>query len=82
MSSYGNCGYCGRTWDKVEHHNTRITEHVGMFPLCEECWRALTPEQRLPYYRALYSSWLPYGLPLPYTWEQIEQAVLNEEATT
>ena len=57
-----------------------------MFPLCESCWKDMTPQDRLPHYRKLYESWLktmpetlPDGTPykgLKMTWEEIETAVL------
>jgi hypothetical protein len=33
----------------------------GCFPLCENCWSALTPPERLPYYEQLLVSWEKYG---------------------
>lgn len=80
------CGRCGMSWNKTKHHSTDVNELGGMFPLCEKCWKDLTPQDRLPYYRKLYESWLrtkPETLPdgTPYkgpnmTWEEIETAVL------
>jgi hypothetical protein len=29
----------------------------GCSPLCEDCWRELSPDERLPYYKALYDLW-------------------------
>jgi len=82
MSEYGECGHCGRTWDKVRGHSTLIDGRTGMFPLCEDCWKAMTPQERLPYYFALYSSWVPdsirYKSPLPFSREEMETAVLKE----
>jgi hypothetical protein len=69
------CGRCQRSWKWVHGHNTDIDEYRSVFPLCEECWQALTPKERLPYYRALYDSWGAYG-PKFVKWEDIEAAVL------
>lgn len=33
------------------------------FPLCEQCWKELTPEQRLPFYRKLIDGWMSDGSP-------------------
>lgn len=84
---YGACLRCGMSWRVTKHHSTNVTERSGMFSLCESCWKDLTPQDRLPYYRKLYESWLlrtaPPTLPdgTPYhetnlTWEEIETAVL------
>lgn len=83
---YSACGRCGMPWGATKNHVTKVTENRGIFPLCEKCWKDLTPQERLPYYRKLYESWLktaPKTLPdgTPYkgtnmTWEEIEAAVL------
>ncbi len=81
---YSWCGRCGMPWRVTKNHMTGVNERGGMFPLCESCWKDMTPQERLPYYRKLYESWLrPVILPdgTPYkgtnlTWEEIEAAVL------
>lgn len=83
---YGACGRCGMPWNMTKNHVTSVTEICGIFPLCESCWKDMTPQDRLPYYKKLYESWLktaPKTLPdgTPYketnvTWEEIETAVL------
>jgi hypothetical protein len=81
---YSACGRCGMTWNVTKYHSTYVPVGRGLFPLCESCWKDLTPQDRLPYYRKLYESWLvPVILPdgTPYkgpnmTWEEIETAVL------
>lgn len=79
------CGRCDMPWNLTKNHVTGVTEVSGIFPLCENCWNDLTPQDRLPYYRKLYESWLktmpetlPDGSPskLNVTWEEIEAAVL------
>lgn len=50
----GACGRCKRSWKWVEGHSTPFNDHEGCFPLCEGCWHELTPQQRLPYYRAMF----------------------------
>jgi hypothetical protein len=49
---YGGCTRCGDTWNWKAEHVTEFERGRGCFPLCEECWQSLTPEQRLPYYMA------------------------------
>lgn len=83
---FSSCHRCGMPWSVTKHHSTMITGGSGMFPLCEKCWKDLTPQERLPHYRKLYHSWIrtaPLTLPdgTPYhgpnmTWEEIETAVL------
>ena len=83
---YSACGRCGMPWRVTKHHSTKVTWRDGMLPLCESCWKDLTPQDRLPHYRKLYESWLkttpktlPDGTPykgLKMTWEEIETAVL------
>jgi len=51
---FGRCGRCNRSWKWVKGHATNYTESSGCFPLCDSCWKALTPEQRLPFYRKLF----------------------------
>lgn len=79
------CIRCGMPWRVTKHHSTDVTDGRGMFALCEICWNDLIPQERLPYYRKLYESWLknmpktlPDGTPykgLNMTWEEIEAAV-------
>ena len=59
---YGGCGCCGDTWDWKASHSTMLDNDSGCFPLCEECWQALVPATRLPFYYALAVEWLNDGL--------------------
>lgn len=55
---YGWCFCCKRQWDIVEGHRTYDPEGTsGCFPLCEECWADMTPEERVPYYDRLFADW-------------------------
>lgn len=49
---------------KNEHHSTPYgTNGSGWcFPLCETCWSALTPKERMPYYDALVNTWMSQAL--------------------
>lgn len=53
----GACLHCKTTWRFVKPHATPFNEHEGALPLCEKCWRELTPEQRLPFYWLLLLKW-------------------------
>ena len=80
---YSCCSHCGRTWNICKSHVTMISSSDGCFPLCEQCWGELTPEERLPHYKALYREWLAYGYlddggqPWEETWRQMKTAVMN-----
>lgn len=91
---YGCCMRCHRTWDVVEGHSTPYqwydfgdgTMHPSKscFPLCEECWKVLTPEERLPYYRRLLDGWemeeFRGGYPTPKErWDNLRESVLRGE---
>lgn len=55
---YSQCGCCKRAWPLVKvHHSTEYRRGRSMFPLCEACWKELTPLQRMPYYMKLIDSW-------------------------
>lgn len=47
-----------------------------MFPLCEQCWSELTPQNRLPFYRVLFEQWRFLGSEY-HEWADIERAVLE-----
>lgn len=70
---YSYCDRCHGRWNIVERHSTRFNEHSGLFPLCEECWRALTPEERWPYYQRLLMEW--NCAPGDIKWMQVHDAV-------
>jgi hypothetical protein len=57
VGGYGHCERCRETWATAAAHVTTYTEHHGCFPLCEPCWRALRPAERLPYYQAMLRTW-------------------------
>ena len=75
--SYGSCYRCKMPWNVVEGHATPYREGNACFPLCEQCWRELTPEERIPYYSMLFYEWghRP-GCPAV-LWNQIRAAVLD-----
>jgi hypothetical protein len=35
----------------------KISSSWGCFPLCENCWKVLTVEERLPYYSKMIDGW-------------------------
>ena len=78
----GTCGRCQRPWKTgdrpgVRSHSTPTSLSGGCHPLCVTCWRELTPEQRLPYYRDLWHEWNEYvSNDMP--WEVMQAACLYE----
>jgi len=60
---FSRCGRCGFSWNVVAGHDTPYSTHSACFPLCEGCWRALMPEERLPFYLALMDQWEAGGEP-------------------
>ena len=83
---FGQCGACGRTWNRVDYHVTNY-RGGGMFCLCKDCWAGLTPEQRLPHYRLKWDAWKADHDSLPVAdrhksylvpWELLKRQVLAE----
>ena len=66
---YSDCLQCHMPWKYAEPHVTYLnrnhpgSEVCGVFPLCESCWKSMTPNERLKWYRLLWrmgtrsSSW-------------------------
>jgi hypothetical protein len=83
MPGFGACNHCHTNWAFVEGHSTWFGSS-GMFPLCEDCWRELTPINRIPFYRQLFDEWCrsarESGRAPRHDWETIETAVLSEQA--
>lgn len=78
---YSHCRRCQTNWRFVTPHDTDWG-WKGCIALCEKCWRELTPEQRLPYYRSLIEWWherWPDLRELSFNeeWALVEEAVLN-----
>jgi len=67
---------CWRSWEITKSHPTHYSNGRGCFPLCEECWRELAPEQRLPFYRKLYDQWLKEPASDLPAFQEIKDAVL------
>jgi len=76
---YSHCKKCHTNWRFVKGHSTYVPgTGRGLFPLCEQCWEELTPEQRLPYYQQLYNEWKGEGYPIKYSWGKLKTAILEE----
>ncbi len=80
LEELSTCSRCHRFWSEVSLHETpyKFVGHIQVatcFPLCEQCWQELTPETRLPYYRALFETWERFGPQPTETWLLIDEAV-------
>ena len=60
---YSNCSRCGDSWDWKEDHEIPYKRDAEgrirglMFPVCEECYQEISPEERLEYCIRLWKSW-------------------------
>ncbi len=75
--SYSACECCGRSWAwrEVEEHTTYYSHYRGCFPLCEICWQAMTPTQRVAFYWRLHRNWR--WSKFEQEWPSIKTAVLQ-----
>lgn len=55
---YGTCGCCGFHWNMVEPHTINITNDVGCFATCCDCWKNKSDEEIISAYNKMYDSWL------------------------
>ena len=75
---FSACQRCLMPWLFVDGHDTDYKEGTGCFPLCQKCWRELTPKGRLPFYRKMFDWWHTLGEPVAEAeWKLIETAVLE-----
>lgn len=86
------CRRCGsnETYHITPYPDDSSPGEHGILPLCEACWRELSPEERLPWYRQLWDIWNTGGFWIQYhdgtwhewprcvSWPVIEEAVLSE----
>lgn len=89
LSGLAGCRRCGDSFEWKPFHITIYEVRVdvtakgigggssnGCFPLCEDCWSELTPEQRVPYYEQLADVWRQGGAE-PSKCDAIVQAALD-----
>lgn len=78
-----SCGRCHMSFAIDVFHSTPYRMGSGCFPLCEYCWKDMSPEERLPYYMELVDSWVSHGddnyngVPWEKIREMISTAVLD-----
>lgn len=54
---FSYCARCGRTWDKCKGHTVDDDYGRGAFPICEDCWNAITIEERKFWMNKLIDEW-------------------------
>jgi len=70
LQGYGGCLHCHHTWNwkkgylipyAASKHKTHLDGspyyYAHMFPLCEECYESLSPQERFNYCKELYGRW-------------------------
>ena len=82
------CARCRISRKYVAEHITKITSEYASCPLCVSCWAILSPEDRLPYYEAVFEKrWMERNLialrtsdmdPIGYTASDLRGVVLRE----
>jgi len=78
------CGRCKRPWNVCEGHYTQYNKSSSCFPLCQQCWKELTIEERLPFYWDLWWRWKSHscqanhnGVAWNDLWLMIEKSVMK-----
>src|ERR1700682_2779728 len=51
-AGFGTCACCQMPWWAVNGHSVSFSADGACSPVCEMCWRNLTPEELWPYYEA------------------------------
>ena len=54
---YGHCECCGMPWNHCKEHTVWISEHDGVFAVCEKCWNECTTDEILEAHRKLWKQW-------------------------
>jgi len=54
MKHYSGCAHCGGTWNFKKPFDIKVSEHSGVFPICTDCAKKLTPQQIMNYLKELY----------------------------
>ncbi len=76
------CYSCSQSFDTVAPHKTDVkfdgVGTHGVASLCETCWAAKTPAERLPFYIRLYNAFPSRN----YSLKELQRAVMNEKPRT
>ena len=75
---YGGCDRCDDRWNWKKPHTIWYSDAGGMFPLCEECYQEITPQERYDYCKNL---WIEWGSPEHVDFNRIAQEVGLQSST-
>jgi len=83
LLGYGACASCGNSWLWASEHVTMFGDPpvMGMFVICEPCWRSLPFGIVLRYYACQHMRWWAEGLNTghkPPPWAVIDRALRAE----
>mgnify|MGYP001559819696 FL=1 len=78
LGGYGDCLRCGNTWNWKKGYSISYGRGCGMFPLCEECWKATAINEKKFYVKQLVDEWR--GLNLRYPTECSPLGTLNGQS--
>ena len=65
FTGYSGCSKCRGTWNWKKGHYVYFRAGAGMFPLCEECWKTASTEEKRFHIKLLVDSWRMLNLEHP-----------------
>lgn len=80
----GACGICGTPWCNCDYqfHTITIKDNIGVFAVCEKCWKEAPAKDIIQAYEDLYDDWARKGYAtidrLGFTQRQMMERVKNE----
>ena len=74
---YSTCVRCGLPWNHCQSHSVRVSDNIGIFALCSECWDDSDEEERITFYKALYYKHKFQYKELEYTVSDVISGVLK-----
>lgn len=77
QSRFGSCYWCGKGWDSVNGHTTKVDSSKGVFICCEGCWTQMTFEERLEAVDFLYN-YVWRNMPKEWSIDKVKEAVKRE----
>lgn len=77
ISGKSTCKHCGMPHKFTQMHITWVGA-IGLTALCETCFQELKPEDRLPFYKKLRTTWMGSGSADEVNWPLTKGAILAE----
>ena len=76
MNGLSYCLKCNGTWNWKKPHMILVNNNRSIFPLCEECYHEVSPEERLYWCKTLFKSWYTKDhVPEQIDWERVSRIV-------